>query len=272
MHDEAGQEAGAREEVVGLLDVAVDEHVLPGHQHLVHDEDGVVLVEPARQRIVERTAHHRRAHLIGGAADELHARRVGRQHEHRGEFLVLHRDQSVVGDERVVGQHRAGGDHLGARDDETGVGLLLDVAADVADLVRRPVAIDRRMDDGVIDERHAFLAEFVPAPGVVLVRIVEIRRWRRASRETPPCSPASGPSSHRSCAPIRRWRRGRRSGPRSVFGALKKACVMPPLPVSVGSSSFFLRLSSCSASNSRATMRAVLRNAGWVVTSLTRSP
>ena len=128
-----------------------------------------------RQRIIERTAHDRRTHLVRGATDEFHARRVRRQHEHRGEFLVLHRDQSVVSHERIVRQHRAGGDHLGARDDETGVGFLLDVAADVADLVRRPVAIDRRMDDRMIDERHALLAEFVPASGVVLVRIVEIR-------------------------------------------------------------------------------------------------
>ena len=174
MHDEARQEAGAREEVVGLLDVAVDEDVLPGHQHLVHDEDGVVLVEPARERIVERAAHRGRRHLVGGAADELHARRVGRDHEDDGEVLVLQRDQPVMGDEGVVGQHRAGGHHLGARDDDAGIGLLLDVAADVADLVRRPVAIDRRMDDGVIDEGHALLAELVPAPRILLVGIVEI--------------------------------------------------------------------------------------------------
>src|SRR6267378_4152581 len=38
-----------------------------------------------------------------------------------------------------------------------------------------PVAIDRWMDDGMIDEGHALLAKFVPAPGVVLVRIVKVR-------------------------------------------------------------------------------------------------
>ena len=58
----------------------------------------------------------------------------------------------------------------------------------------------------------------------------------------------------------------------SVFGALKKACVMPPLPVSVGSRILSLRLGSCSASYSRATIRAVLRKAWCLVTSLTRSP
>ena len=118
VHDEARQEAGAREEVVGLLDVAVDEDVLPGDQHLVHDEDGVVLVEARGERIVERAAHRGRRHLVGRAADELHARRIGRDHEDDGEVLVLQRDQAVMGDEGVVGQHRAGRHHLGAGDDD----------------------------------------------------------------------------------------------------------------------------------------------------------
>ena len=56
----ARQEAGAREEVVRLLDVAVDEHVLPGHEHVVHDEHGVVLVEPAGERLIERARPSRR--------------------------------------------------------------------------------------------------------------------------------------------------------------------------------------------------------------------
>ena len=200
------------------------------------------------QRIVERAAHHRRRHLVGGAADELHARRVGRHHEDDGELLVLHRDQPVVGDEGVVGQHRAGRHHLGAGDDDAGVGLLLDVAADVADLVRRPVAVDRRMDDGVVDEGHALLAELVPAPRILLVGIVEVgvgaeRRQERRLVVRRAAHPAVGEP-----APIRRWRRGRRAGPSSVFGALKKACVMPPLPVSVGSRILSLRFGSCSAS------------------------
>ena len=79
-----------------------------------------------------------------------------------------------MGDEGVVGQRRAGGHHLGAGHDDAGIGFLLDVAVDVADFLRRTVAVDRRMDDGVVDERHALLAELVPALGVLLPRIVEI--------------------------------------------------------------------------------------------------
>ena len=79
-----------------------------------------------------------------------------------------------MGDEGVIGEHRSGRHDLGAGNDDAGVGLLLHVTANVADFVRRPVAVDRRMDDGVIDEGHALLAEFVPALGVLAVRIVEL--------------------------------------------------------------------------------------------------
>jgi len=41
---EARDKAGERKKTVRLLEVAIDEQVLPRHQHLVHDEDGVVLI------------------------------------------------------------------------------------------------------------------------------------------------------------------------------------------------------------------------------------
>ena len=54
-----GRKPEAGKNVVDLVDVAVDEDVLPRDEHLVEDEDRVVLVQPAGQRVVERAAHHR---------------------------------------------------------------------------------------------------------------------------------------------------------------------------------------------------------------------
>ena len=169
-----GRKPVCGKKLFALSHVAVAEHVLPGHQHLVHDEHGIVLVDARGQRIVERAAHHRRRHLVGRPADQLHARRAGRDHEDRRKPLVADRDQPVVGDEGVVGERRARRHHLGARHDDAGIRLLLHVAVDVAHLLRRQVAVDGGMDDGVVDERHALLGELVPALRVVLPGRVEL--------------------------------------------------------------------------------------------------
>ena len=204
--------------LLAFVDVAVAEHVLPGHQHLVQDEHRVVLVDAGGQRIVERAAHRGRGHLVGRPADQLHARRAGRDHEDRGEVLVADRDQAVMRDEGVVGQRRAGRHHLGAGHDDAGVGLLLHVAVDVADLLRRAVAVDRRMDDGVIDERHALLAELVPALGVLLPGIVEVGIGAERAEERRLVVRRAAEPAVAEPAPIRRWRRGRRPIPRRSSG------------------------------------------------------
>ena len=124
--------------------------------------------------IVERAPHHGGGHLVGRPADQLHTGRAGRDHEDRREALVADRNEPVVGDERVVGERGAGRHHLGAGDDDTGIRLLLHVAVDVAHFLRRAVAVDGRMDDGVVDERHALLREAVPALGVFLPGRIEL--------------------------------------------------------------------------------------------------
>ena len=169
----ARQEAGAREEHVRLLHVFVHEDVLPRHQRVVENEDGVVLVHPARERIVEGAAHHVGRHGVGGTADQLDARRVhGGDKDHR-ELLRLDGHRGRMRDEVVMGERRAGGDDFGAAHDQSGVGLLLDVHIDVGHLVRRAVAVHRRLNERVIHEQDALLSRAVPAPRVVLVgRIV----------------------------------------------------------------------------------------------------
>ncbi len=88
---EARHEAASREEAVGLVEIAIDKDVLPGNEHIVHDEDRVVLVEAARQRVIERTAEHGGALLVRHAADKFDARRIGRDDEREGEIPILDR-------------------------------------------------------------------------------------------------------------------------------------------------------------------------------------
>ena len=186
MNEGTREKARAREEVVGLLHVAVDEHVLPGHEDLVHDEDGVVLVQPAGERIVEGAAQHGRPHLVGHAADELHAFRVGRHHEHDGEVLALDGNEPVMRHEGEVRERGAGGDHLGARHVEARVRLLHHPREHVGGATRRTwrnVAIHRGMDDGVVDEGHALLGVAIPALRVGLVGRVEVRVGAESAEE-----------------------------------------------------------------------------------------
>ena len=89
--------------------------------------------------------------------------------------FVLNRQRAVVGDEVQVRQARRRRHDLGAADDQPLVGLLLDVHVHVLHFVERPIAIDRRIDDGVVDEGDLFLDPRVPALRVLLVRLVERR-------------------------------------------------------------------------------------------------
>ena len=69
---------------------------------------------------------------------------------------------------------RRGRDHLGARHVAAGVGLLLDRDEHVAHLLGRLVAVDRRIDDGVVHEQDIVLRAAVPGLRVVGELFVEI--------------------------------------------------------------------------------------------------
>jgi hypothetical protein len=49
---------------------------------------------------------------------------------------------------------------------DAGVGLLLDGDVDVLDLLDRLVAVDRRIDQGVVEIEHRLLPALVPGAGV----------------------------------------------------------------------------------------------------------
>src|ERR1051325_5335418 len=88
---ETGDKAASRKEGVSLLDVTVNENVLPGHKHVVHHKNRVILVKPARQWIIERTAEHGSALLVGDPADKFYSLRIGGVEKHEVEVAGLDR-------------------------------------------------------------------------------------------------------------------------------------------------------------------------------------
>ena len=80
-------------------------------------------------------------------------------------------------DKGEMRQRRAGGNDFGASNPDPGVGLLRDMRINVNGAARSAgshVTVDRRLDDRMVDERHPLLAEAVPAPRILLIRIVKL--------------------------------------------------------------------------------------------------
>ena len=80
-------------------------------------------------------------------------------------------------DKGEMRQRRAGSDNLGAGDADAGIGLLGHMGVDVGWAARGAgshVAVDRRLHDRVVDERHPLLAEAVPAARILVVGLVEL--------------------------------------------------------------------------------------------------
>ena len=136
--------------VAGDFEVAVDEHVLPRHEDVVEHHVAVGLVEPARQRIVERVVGAERERP---ARIELEARRVDRHREAVGVVLVARLQRMNAAQVQPVGQHAAGGKLLRARDHDAVVALLHHAGVErrIALLVRRLAAVDLRRHDRVAD-------------------------------------------------------------------------------------------------------------------------
>ncbi|MNV58336.1 hypothetical protein D3C71_1507020 [compost metagenome] len=74
-----------------------------------------------------------------------------------------------------MGQRGVGGHHLGAVDIDAFVGFAGDVDVDVLDRVARLVAVDRRVDDGVVQVQAVFLDALVPGLRVAFEAPVELR-------------------------------------------------------------------------------------------------
>src|SRR6185295_17654782 len=58
MDNKARQKSGAGKKVVGLFNIAVDKDVFPRDENLIHDEDGIVFIQAAREWVVKWTSHY----------------------------------------------------------------------------------------------------------------------------------------------------------------------------------------------------------------------
>ncbi len=174
VHAKARDESRQREVAVGLVEIAIEEDVLPGHEHLVEHQDRVVLVEPRGERVVEGAPHHRCVELVRRPTDELYAGAVHREHRKQRHRRVAQRRRPVVADEVEVGEGGSRGDDLCAAHDQAGVGLLFDVDIHVPHIVGHRGFVDRRIHEGVVEKEAALLREAVPALGVLVVGLVEL--------------------------------------------------------------------------------------------------
>src|SRR5204862_7328264 len=109
--------------------------------------------------------------------------RVHRNHEHTGVTLVLNGNQSVMRNEGGMSQRRAGRDDLRSADPYSLVALLHNMDAGLRTLMDRAIAVDRRMNDCVIEKEDPFLRLLVPRPGVRFVRCIEAGVCPERSKE-----------------------------------------------------------------------------------------
>ncbi len=144
---------GDVDRVTGLLDrvvdryITVDEDPIPRDNHVVEDAEGVLLVEPRRQRFVEvvRTGSRDRV-----AAQELQAGRVERDGDDKRVLLGARRKRDRRVDGLFVGEQRQRAEHQAAADDDPFRGLAhLSDRHLIAEDGRVGALVDRGLNDRV---------------------------------------------------------------------------------------------------------------------------
>ena len=130
------------------LDVAVDEHLFPGDEHIVENDEAVGLVEAAAQRIVERAAGLKRERA---ARIELQSRRVDRDGDADRMVLIAGLKRVNAAQIEIVRIEARGRELLRARDHDAAVALLdhAGVEGGVALAVRRFGTVDLGRHDRI---------------------------------------------------------------------------------------------------------------------------
>ena len=171
--------AGARVRLVAALDVAIQEDVLPRHEHVVEDHDRVHLLEARAERMIEVRA----AVVDALAADEAQARRVVRNGEaERVRRVFLRALQQRRGEHHDLVGDRQRREHAAAADDDAGIGFLLDARGEerVRLLRRAHGAIGLRRNQRVRQAQIVLAQILVVANGVGAEARIGLGEKRRA--------------------------------------------------------------------------------------------
>src|SRR5208282_1525429 len=109
-------ETSLGKEIVSCLHISVDKHVFPRDECSVQNENRIVLVQPAGERVIKRTSYDVGREFIGPAANEFQPRRVAGNGKYNGKLFGLQRNRSVMGNKSVVRERRSGSHDFRAAD------------------------------------------------------------------------------------------------------------------------------------------------------------
>ncbi len=79
-----------------------------------------------------------------------------------------------MGNKGIVSKHRSGRYHLCATNNETTVSFFVYMDVDIAHFIGCFVPIDRRMNDGMVQEIGPLLRLVIPSFGVLVKRLIKI--------------------------------------------------------------------------------------------------
>lgn len=102
-------------------DIAISEHPLPRHMHILEPHNRVVFVEMIGQRVIAPVASTRLVRFPRHQADAFRRQRHGKR---RGKALFARGQRCDGADDQLIGHDRTGAEHLGPAHCDTAVVLL----------------------------------------------------------------------------------------------------------------------------------------------------
>ena len=152
-----------------LTQIPVDEDIFPRHKHFITNQNCIVFIKLTGKRVIKRAADKLRRHLVRGAANQFHARRIDGQDEIEGGFLFY--DRASLGNQRVVRERGVCGNRFRAGHNNASICLTNHTQLQP---VVGIMVLTRRVGNRVVQIQHAFLRFAIPAFSVLLIGVIKL--------------------------------------------------------------------------------------------------